>query len=288
MAALAPNLRDPAQIALAAAVAAGLGLAAVWLLAFQIPQIAKVDAEAYRSFVALQRPSLIGIEQSIVDTVGPPLFGVTVPALAIVALMRRRPKLVPAIAVILLGSNLSTEVLKHVLPGHTIVLPGSPLLAGGSFPSGHATACMSLVLCAVLVVPAGLRVPLATAGAGYALLVGCSVLVMASHYPSDVIGGFLMAALWTLAAIVVLQRGSKRARPVPNSRTLSSVTPLASVASIAIAASGVAIAVGPKEVSPVPLAAVVTVIALVAAASVGAVAELAELLGPRAGWTTHA
>ena len=63
---------------------------------------------------------------------------------------------------------------------------------------------MSLALCLVLVVGPRLRPLAALAGAGYAIAVGYSLVVLGYHLPSDVLGGFLMAATFTLLGAAAL------------------------------------------------------------------------------------
>src|SRR5207237_6468526 len=74
-----------------------------------------------------------------------------------------------------------------------------------SFPSGHATVAMALALAVVVVSPRVLRAPLAVAGAVYAAAVGISLVALGWHYPSDVLGGFIVAAAWSAAAVAVLR-----------------------------------------------------------------------------------
>src|SRR6185312_14110781 len=130
----------------------------------------------------------------------------------VVALLRGRPRVVLAVGVIILGANATTELLKHVLvsprPGEFV--PGSAI---SSWPSGHSTAAMSLALASVLAVPARLRPAAAALGASLAIAVGYSVLATAIHYPSDVLGGFLVAATWALAVVAGLLAAERR-RPV--------------------------------------------------------------------------
>ena len=65
---------------------------------------------------------------------------------------------------------------------------------------------MTLALCAVLVAPPALRAATAVLGGAFAVGVGYAVLVLGWHYPSDVLGGFLVAGLWTSLAVAVLHR----------------------------------------------------------------------------------
>jgi hypothetical protein len=53
----------------------------------------------------------------------------------------------------------------------------------------------------------------AALGAAFAVAVSYSFLVLGWHYPSDVLGGYLVATLWTLLAVAAL-----RATETPRSR----------------------------------------------------------------------
>jgi membrane-associated phospholipid phosphatase len=61
------------------------------------------------------------------------------------------------------------------------------------------------VLCAVLVTPRRLRPLVAVLGGLFALAVGCSLLILAWHMPSDVLGGYLTATLWAALALAALR-----------------------------------------------------------------------------------
>ncbi|HEY6472231.1 MAG TPA: phosphatase PAP2 family protein, partial [Acidimicrobiales bacterium] len=82
--------------------------------------------------------------------------------------------------------------------------PPTPTLHTPSWPSGHTTAAMSLAFASVLAVPARLRPPAAALGALLGIAVGYSVMATGMHYPSDVVGGFLVATIWTLLTVAAL------------------------------------------------------------------------------------
>jgi hypothetical protein len=119
-----------------------------------------------------------------------------------------------AVGAILLGANVTTELLKPLLaeprPGYlpSLATPALP----GSWPSGHATAAMSLVLCCVLAAPARLRPLIAALGAMFAVAVCYAFLSLEWHYPTDVLGGFLVAAIWTLLGIAAVLTADERRR----------------------------------------------------------------------------
>lgn len=183
-------------------------LAVVWFAAFHIPFFRHADQSIYQQFGALHAHGRVELLAGhLVALFDPKAYVVLVVALLAIALVRRRPRVAFAVGVIILGANATTEVLKHVAaaprPGSLFVHGMSPL-PPASWPSGHSTAAMSLVLAAVLTAPARLR-PAATAlGAVFAIGVGYSVLATGMHYPSDVLGGFLVAAGWALSTVAAL------------------------------------------------------------------------------------
>ena len=84
---------------------------------------------------------------------------------------------------------------------------------------------MSLALALVLAVPARRRPLAAALGAVFAVAVSYSFLTLGWHYPSDVLGGFLVAVIWAqlaLAGVFVGTRarraGRRRHGPAPRCR----------------------------------------------------------------------
>ena len=47
----------------------------------------------------------------------------------------------------------------------------------------------------------------------FAVAVGCALLILAWHMPSDVLGGYLVAALWTALAVAALRAADRRWPP---------------------------------------------------------------------------
>jgi hypothetical protein len=69
---------------------------------------------------------------------------------------------------------------------------------------------MALAFCCVLAVPARLRPAVATAGAAFAVAVSYSFLALGWHYPSDVLGGYLVATAWAMVAVTWLASAEAR------------------------------------------------------------------------------
>lgn len=201
------------RTAFLAAATCVLVLAVAWFAAFHIGVFRHADQTGYVQFVDLQGHSRIDwIAHHLVSLFDPKayLFVAIVPLL--IALLRGRPRVAVAVGVIILGADASTEVLKHVLatPRPASLLYGYSPLPAASWPSGHSTAVMSAVLATVVAAPERLRPAAAALGASLAIAVGYSVVATGLHYPSDVLGGFLVAAAWTLAVVAGLLVAERR------------------------------------------------------------------------------
>lgn len=112
----------------------------------------------------------------------------------------------------LLGATATSEILKPVLGRLAAHAGAGPRTIADSFPSGHSTIAMAVGLGFLLLAPRRLRLAVGLAGALYATAMGTSLVVLHSHYPSDVVGGYLVAAIWSLIAIEALRyvRGRRR------------------------------------------------------------------------------
>jgi membrane-associated phospholipid phosphatase len=137
-------------------------------------------------------------------------------ALVSFAIARRRGREALAVAIVFVAAPLCADFLKPLL-AHSHDRAGFARIGDASWPSGHATAAMTLVLCAALVAPRRMRALVAIIGAVFALAVGCALLIRAWHMPSDVIGGYLLAGLWMALAVAGL-RASERRWPRPHLR----------------------------------------------------------------------
>ncbi len=191
----------------------GVGLLSLtWVLAFHVGVFGHADQSIFNGFGGLDRPRVDPIANFIANLCNPRPYVYLTAVPVLIALFRRRPRMAVAVAAILLGSNLTTELLKPLLaePRPDAALGGSIPVGPASWPSGHATAAMSLALCFVLAVPWRLRPLAAALGAGFAIAVSYSFLTLGWHYPSDVFGGFLVAGIWTLLVVAAVSAAEAR------------------------------------------------------------------------------
>ena len=187
-------------------------LLATWFAAFHVGLFEHADRAILRGFADLHgRPHVDRVAQFIARLCDPNPYVYLCAVPVLVAVARRRLWVALAIVTILLGANVTTELLKPLLaqPRPSDLL-GGPAPASASWPSGHATAAMSLALSCVLAASRRLRPAVAALGAVFAVAVSYSFLTLQWHYPSDVFGGFLVAAIWTLLALAAVFTANAR------------------------------------------------------------------------------
>jgi membrane-associated phospholipid phosphatase len=200
-----PGAAGPLGLAALCAV----GLTLVWVIAELVPAAQLKDAVALHDFTLLSRPGVDTVASFLLHLLDPLQFVLWGVALVAVAFARERPRVALAVVVVMALAPLTSELLKPLL-AHPHVEIGVTRVGAASWPSGHSTAALSLALSAVLVAPARLRVPVAWVGGAFALAVGCALLILAWHMPSDVIGGYLVATLWMALAVAALRAGERR------------------------------------------------------------------------------
>jgi membrane-associated phospholipid phosphatase len=204
-----PGAWGPLAVAGACVAAAVL----LYLISSRVPAAQWRDATVLYHLNLLDRPGVDSTGLFLLHLLEPALFVCWASALVFVALARGRPRLALAAAAVTLLAPYTAERLKPLL-AHPHDQVGGVRIGPASWPSGHSTAALALVLAAVLVAPARLRPLVAAAGAAFAGVVGVLLLVLAWHMPSDVLGGYLVAAVWGALAVAAL-RVSERLRPSP-------------------------------------------------------------------------
>ena len=151
------------------------------------------------------RPSVLHATDRVLNTISVASLALGGIAIMLVALMRDRPHLALAAAVVIGGANVTTQILKTGILGRPdLVGPRDPLGILNTFPSGHSTVAMSLAVAFVLVVPRGARSIAACGGFVYATLVGAGTVTAGWHRPSDAIGAYLIVMAWAAISVAVL------------------------------------------------------------------------------------
>jgi membrane-associated phospholipid phosphatase len=236
-------LRRP-RTALLGALTCFAGLVLTGVLAHFVPGAQARDSTSLNGFTLLGGPRLDPLLDHVAHLGDPDVYAAMSAALLLAALVQRRWQLAAVIAVLVVVAPGTTELLKPVLshprPAEWL---GDSQIAAASWPSGHATASMTIALCAVLVAPPAWRPLAAVAGSLFALAVSFSIMVLHWHFPSDVVGGFLVAATWGLLAVAALRRWPppEREPAKPVDQRAARLPAIALLALAGIAAGAVAI-----------------------------------------------
>ncbi|MDQ3720631.1 MAG: phosphatase PAP2 family protein [Actinomycetota bacterium] len=199
-----------------------------------------VDATSLLGFVAVEPRG--GSLPGWIGHLGDPAPVVVIGALlAGVALLRGRPRVAAAVVILIGVTSVSSQALKVLLayPRYEGTIAGAHV-SPEAFPSGHSTAAMALALSLVLVSPARLRPLAALVGTGFALSVAFSVIALGWHFPSDAVGGFLLASAWALVLMAGLAAADERL-PARTGRTrvaASVQTAVDRVAAVGLLAAG--------------------------------------------------
>jgi membrane-associated phospholipid phosphatase len=206
-------MRHRPSRALLAALGCLLGLVLTGLVAFHWPLARAHDAASLAGFVALSsHPRLHGLANVVAHSVDPTPYGLAGLVLVAIALARRRWLLAGVVPVTMFCSVATAELLKPIVAHvrHDDWLGARDQIGSASWPSGHATAAMTLGLCAVIVVPVVARPVIAVLGCALAVGVSYSILLLRWHFPSDVLGGYLVAGMWISLALAALWWGQER------------------------------------------------------------------------------
>jgi membrane-associated phospholipid phosphatase len=247
-------MRSSPRLLLAGAAACAVAYGLVMLAAFVMPGGTWVDGISLAGLSSLRASATISsLATGVVAACDTAPFALLASALVVFSLATRGLRRTAAVALLLGGANLSSQLLKplsEVRPASA--WSGVPRIDLPSFPSGHATAAMSLALAAVLVAPRAWRPFAAAVGGAFAVGVGVSTVIEIWHYPSDVIGGFLLATGWALVALAALRavearwpeagtiRGAARHAIAPVGAPLVAVAALAGLVIAALHADEIA------------------------------------------------
>jgi membrane-associated phospholipid phosphatase len=204
---------DRRPLAFAAACAALATV--VYLAVVRVALAQRADLRVMEGLMHRQTPERASLASDLVTLFNRGPYTVLVLALLAGALLAGRVRAGLVVGVGILAANLTTQFLKVALAVQR-PYPADHYMPAASWPSGHTTAIVSLLLGLVIVLPPRLRPPVAALGGGIALLALGSIVLLGFHYPSDVLGGVLVASAWGAVALAV--SGSGRAPTAAPSR----------------------------------------------------------------------
>ncbi len=191
---------------IAASLGCLLALALVASLAFGSDSLQRLDARVLRR-LAMHRDGGLGDVATAIGHLGDPLPQLLLLAVAgLLALHLYGRDRALAVMALVAGANLTTQLLKLALAQPRLQpILGYYQVGETAFPSGHTTAAAAMAYAYVLAVPRRMRLLTGAVGAVLAVAVGASVVVLHRHYPSDALGGLLVASAWFFATVAALR-----------------------------------------------------------------------------------
>lgn len=216
-----PGIKAPALAAVACAAALGVLL----IVAYSVSPFPRFDGLALNGFESLRGPIADPILKPFARSADPLPLALFLVALSVAGLIAGRRRQVATAVVAVVAANVTTQILKVVLahPRFHSFLPQQ--LEAAAFPSGHATAAMSMALAAVIVAPPKWRPAVAIAGCAYALSLVVTILALGWHYPSDTLGGILIAAGFAFGSVAASRALAGRRSEVTPFESLASYAP---------------------------------------------------------------
>jgi membrane-associated phospholipid phosphatase len=268
-----------------------IAFSALLVLAYYVGPTRWLDTAALHGFNAVSRPRVDDVAVALAHLCNPLPYSIAALAVIALALKTRGLRIAAAVGLLLAGANASSQILKPALAYHRELYHTHWHLFNlpdAAFPSGHATAAMSISLAALVIVPRAFRPLVATIGALFTVGVSFSILILQWHFPSDIVGGYLIATAWGLTSLAALryvnerwpQRGTMRqaaraALPAPSPATIGRAA-LAAAAIVALVAASRAHQVATFADRHTALIAVASAIAVAAAVLLAAVVAISS------------
>ncbi|MFD2026870.1 phosphatase PAP2 family protein [Promicromonospora aerolata] len=188
-----PRLR-PRIAAVVVAVLALWGVWATWDTFVRSPGGQRADQLALDG-AARGQGLLWELAEPVLGVVSNSFVGLGLAVAVVLALARGRWWLAAQVAILVAGSNLTTQVLKHLVLDRPALLDVARADIN-TLPSGHTTVAASVAAGLLIAVPRRWRPVVAVAGAGYTAATGVSTLIGQWHRPSDVVAAVLVVLAW--------------------------------------------------------------------------------------------
>ncbi|CAN5597526.1 hypothetical protein BH10ACT8_BH10ACT8_08620 [soil metagenome] len=153
--------------------------------------------------------------KAITNGGGPTTWRVLAAVAVVVLLVLRRWLPATLVAVAMIGAAVLSGVTKlAVNRARPVVAVPVTHVGGGSFPSGHALTSFTAVGVALMVIlpllTGAWRTLTVAVAVVVVVLVGFSRLILGAHFPTDVLGGWLIAGIWLAALNAVFRRPARR------------------------------------------------------------------------------
>lgn len=199
-----------------------VAFAAVWRFFVQSRHGQALDTVALTGN-SIGRARIDDVVATVLNTMSVLSLAIATAVVVFIALIRRRVAVAVGAIVLIVGANLTTQVLKHVISRPELGVDMERAAAGNSLPSGHTTIAASVAVALMLVLPGRLRGVGALVGALFTAAAGVATLSAGWHRPSDAVAALLVVGGWACAValfIVSAQRRHGNVRYGPPNRSV--------------------------------------------------------------------
>jgi membrane-associated phospholipid phosphatase len=179
----------------------GLAGLVVYLLTTYVGVFRTADVHTLQGFMGLGPLPLAEHAHRLVALFNPAPYAALVLFVIAAASLMGRLRIGLLAAAAMVCASAGAQVLKVLLA----VQRDAPWLGPETWPSGHSTGVMSFALALVLIAPPARRWLAAAGGGVLTVATVYGILINGWHYPSDVIGGLLMATFWMSLAVIPLR-----------------------------------------------------------------------------------
>jgi membrane-associated phospholipid phosphatase len=174
----------------------GAAVAAAGFVAVYVLFVRTVAGQRWENAVLAGRSSASGDELRTadmrLDQITVSTLGAAVLLVLAIGFLRHRPLLGLGAAAVVGGSLVLAEVLKRDLLTRPDLVGAPDDIAHNSFPSGHTTIAVSLMVALIMVMPYGVRTWTALAVAAWGVAIAGYTVTAGWHRPSDTIGAALL------------------------------------------------------------------------------------------------
>lgn len=177
---------------------------AAYVAFVHVPELRDADVRVLEGFMGLHTLPGAQLGDDIVLLFDPAPFAAMVVGIVALAVMLGRTKAGLLAAGAMLAANVSTQILKPLLAIQRD-FPLGHAMGPEAYPSGHTTAVMSVALALVIIAPPRLRALAASFGGVLTVVTVFSIMMLGWHYPSDIVGGLLVATFWACLAVIPLR-----------------------------------------------------------------------------------
>jgi membrane-associated phospholipid phosphatase len=177
---------------------------AAYVAFVHLPVMRTADLRVLEGFMGLQTMPGAEYGDDIVTLFDPAPFAAMVLGVLAAGFLLGRTRAGLLAVGAMLAANVSTQVLKPLLAVQRD-FPYGHAMGPEAYPSGHTTAVMSVALALVIVAPPRLRALAATLGGVLTVVTVFSIMMLGWHYPSDIVGGLLVATFWACLAVIPLR-----------------------------------------------------------------------------------